>query len=664
LKRWWKETPWRFIQTNMRQIDMEDMDADRFVEDLKAFEATIVMVNAAGIIASYPTDLPYHFQSPCLHGDGLDKVIERCHEEGIRVIARTDFSKVRRPVYERHPEWAYRTAEGEIVDYNGDVHACVNGGYQQEYVFEIIDEMLKKLPFDGVFCNMGGFQVRDYSYRYYGVCHCESCKRKFREMFGLALPLKEDMNDPVYRKYKLFQRRCIADYEERFYRHVKALSPDIAVNGRDFVRMESNTEYGRPLPHWQYSASSNTRCIRGTGQEALPASNTTVDFIGFFYRHVAVSPALQELRMWQNLANLGGLDYYLIGRLDNHDDRSGYAGIQKVFRFHKQHEKELCGLRAWADALLIRSALWGDSSEERGWIRALTENHILFDELLLEKLEKADLSKYKAVILPDIKFLSEEQAAQLDRFAENGGVVVASGDTGLGDGQLQDRDTVCLRCMGVERVRAVRSDMVSAMLRIREEDKKDFPSFPQTDVIAFGDRFVFADISPKAQRYFGLIPPHPFGPPERCFYTQQTDIPGVTRFPYGKGYGVYLPWLAGTLFCREGYENTAGVMRDVLQSLAGLPSAAPALTPMVEVTAAGTEDRLVVQLVNNSGHFGTSYYPPIPVEGIEVVLPVGKEPRSAASLKAPGNASFQYKEGLLRLRIERLEEYEAAVVRF
>ncbi len=50
----------------------------------------------------------------------------------------------------------------------------------------------------------------------------------------------------------------------------------------------------------------------------MVSSNTSVDFIDFPYRHVAVSPHQQALRLAQSLANGGTLDYYLIGRLDNH----------------------------------------------------------------------------------------------------------------------------------------------------------------------------------------------------------------------------------------------------------------------------------------------------------------------------------------------------------
>jgi len=125
--------------------------------------------------------------------------------------------------------------------------------------------------------------------------------------------------------------------------------------------------------------------------------------------------------MWQNLANLGGLDFYLIGRLDNHEDRSGYAGIRKVFHFHKENERQIAGLKSKAEALLLRAEFFVDVNEERGWIRALTENHILFDEVRFAEAEEYSFDKYKAVILPNTLNLSPGLVRKLDAFAEKGG---------------------------------------------------------------------------------------------------------------------------------------------------------------------------------------------------------------------------------------------------
>ena len=116
-KHWWDGYPWRMIQTNLRQIDMEDMDAERFAQDLQDFGATVVTLNAAGIIASYDTKLDFHTKSDYLHGDSLQSIIDACHKRGIRVIARTDFSKIRYPLYERHRSHVYHPARGAFHPY-------------------------------------------------------------------------------------------------------------------------------------------------------------------------------------------------------------------------------------------------------------------------------------------------------------------------------------------------------------------------------------------------------------------------------------------------------------------------------------------------------------------------------------------------------------------
>jgi hypothetical protein len=641
---------------------MEGINAESFVGDLKSFDTTVLVLNTAGIIASYKTNLKFHFQSEHLHGDSLQKIVDVCHKAGIRVIARTDFSKVRRPVFEQHPEWAYRTVDGKIVDYNGDVHVCINSGYQQEYMFEIVKEAVSQVKVDGIFCNMAGFLVRDYSYNYYGICHCDSCKKLFRERFGLELPKAEDLNDPVYRKYKVFQRECVTRQDDRLYQYIKSINPDLAMNGYDIQRMESNTEYKRPLPHWQYSGSSNTRTIRGTGERELAISNATVDFIGIFYRHVAVSPAMQELRLWQNLANLGGLDYYLIGRLDNHEDRSGYAGIRKVFHFHKEHEDIFKELKSKAEALFLKADFFMDVNEERGWIRALTENHILFDEIRFSEAGKYSFNKYRAIILPNTMNLSAELAGKLDDFARNGGTVVCTGEAALRDDNFEALQKPMLECLGVERINYIRNDMVSGMLHLSGEDKKVFREFSGSEVLAFGAKFVFADLNPGAEKWMSLIPPHNFGPPERCYYTQITSIPGVSRNSFGKGYGVFIPWLPGDFFCEGGYENTLLFMRGVLFGLCGLTNTAPELSPQVEVTAGERPGLTVVQLVNTSGHFGTSFYKPLPVRDVRVSVPLSGEPASVKSLYKPENVSYSYQNGMLNLTVDTLEEYEGIVI--
>jgi hypothetical protein len=660
--KWRKGRPWRLIQTNLREIDMLDIDAEQYVKDMKDFKATISMINTSGIIASYPTELPFHFQSPFLKGASLQRIIEECHAADIKVFARTDFSKVRRPIYEAHPEWAYISPKGRIVDYNGDVHTCINGGYQQEYALKIIEETLKILDVDGIFFNMGGYQTRDYSGNYHGPCQCQNCRRRFDEMFGLPLPQKEVIEDPVYEKYMLFKKRTVQEHKEKVDKLIHKLRSDLLIDkafdlGYGFVRQESNTAVDRPLPNWQYSGSDNTKWVVSSYPNFV-SSNTTVDFIDFPYRHVAVSAYQQKLRLAQNLANGGALDYYLTGRLDNHQDRSGFEGIKEIFHYHAAHEDDYQELSPRSTIALINGAE-GNDYEFRGWYRFLVESHYLFDSLIADVAVDRPWDKYDAVILPDYQILSDALVEKLDDFAFSGGTVISTCLSGIGDAEFERRETFPLKCLGIERIQTVRSDMRSSYFKL--DSKKEFKRFPVTDLIYMDDEYVFAAYEPKVQQRLKLIPPHNYGPPERCYYETITDRPGFTVNAYGKGKGIYIPWKPGILYYRQGHTNTIDFIADLLENVAGLNPVGGNLSPMVEVTLMERADGSyqLLHLVNGSGHFGVTYFAPVTMKGLEVAVPYRGMPGSVSSLVTGNPCDFEAKDGTLTVRIENLELFEA-----
>ncbi|TDG00679.1 beta-galactosidase trimerization domain-containing protein [Paenibacillus piri] len=663
--KWWINRPWREIQTNLREIDMQDIDAEQFVAELQQFKANVVMINAAGIIASYPTKLPFHFQSPYLTGDSLADIIAACHKADIKVIARTDFSKVRRPIYEMHPEWAYVSPKGQIVDYNGDVHVCLNGDYQQRYAPEIIKEAITELDFDGIFFNMGGYQVKDYSYNYYGICHCDSCQSKFAAMFGAPLPKEENPNDSLFKKYMVFKQRTLKAYAEKMHQVILGVRPDIIIANNfelkeGFIRQESNTALDRPLPHWQYSASDNTKWAVSS-YPAMVSSNTTVDFPDYHHRHVAISPFQQKLRLAQNLANGGGLDYYLIGRLDNHEDKSGYEGIKQIFHYHAEHGNEYLNLESRSTVALLNGPS-ANQSEFRGWFRFLTENHYPFDTLMIQNALNLPWDKYKAIIVPDYQPLSDEFNARLDNYAQAGGTVISVCRSGFQNEAFEPRANVPLQCLGLDQVLSVREDNRSSYFKM--DHKEQFPRFPVTELVYLDGHYVFAGYNDRVRKYFRLIPPHMYGPPERCYYTQITDHPGFTVHPFGKGQGIYIPWKPGELFHRQGYTNTSDFAADLLEHAAGLKPLQGNVPPMVEVTwfEQKGRDASLLHLVNGTGHFGVTFYEPVTISDLEVKLPATAAPRSVRSLVTGKACPFAFDNGQLTVTLDKLGLFEAVKI--
>lgn len=648
MSHWWENYPWRMVQTNLRQIDMDHMDADRYAQCLSDFGATVVTLNAAGILASYETEHPCHRKSEYLTGDSLLQMVEACHKRGIRVIARTDFSKVHESLAAEHPDWLYRDTEGNVSNYNGFVQVCMNGEYQQKIMFEILQEALSTHPFDGLFCNMSGFLMMDYSGRIYPPCQCDNCKRLFREQYGMEVPKNHNFADPVYLKYNEFKGRCTAQHKHKLHALVQRINPELAMNGFEYQRSESNTDIGRPA--WPYSASSNSRIIKGVGS-TCPVDNASTDFLGFRYRDISVSSQMLKLRQWQNLANGGAVSLFVMGTLDNHRDVSGFAPTKEVFAFHKAHEELYTHMESAAKVVLLRSGnAQRPDPEANGWVRALTESHVPFDELVAGEL--SDLEKLAGkthLILGDIRGLGPKQAGIVDAFAELGGTVIATGATGIRG------KSAALSCLGVASVREVRRNLMSTMLMVGDQEKTQFPACQEAPYIAIGPELVVTEPTENTKGYLKLVEEHPFGPPELCYFAEVSDQPGILVHTHGKGKGIYVPFKLATLYFQEGYQNSLNLLQDILFSLGGIPRIAPELTPMAEVVLRKWEGKTVVQLINNSGIFANSYLNPLPIRDIKLCL---EGSFTQAQTLNGGNATITNNT----IHLDELREYEAIIL--
>ena len=639
---WWHNYPWRVIQPNFREIDTRDFDEERFLDSLKEFSCNAVMLNAAGLIASYPTELDDHVRSTYLEGFDLKHLVERCHDNGIKVIARTDFSKIPLSVYERHPDWAYRKPDGEPLIYNGYVQTCLSGGYQGGYMDEILKELFHQIPFDGIYCNMGtatGYIV-DYSMNRHGPCQCDACRKAFKGKYGMDIPAELSRTDKASMVYFRFQQELAGAQKKRITELLRQINPELAYCSVDYVRQEANSEYGRELPHWQYQAASNARAIRGMGLEADVAD---VDFMGFAYRHVAANPVLQELRLWQTLANFGGLDYYMMGRLYDNEDQSAFHCVQKVFHYAAEHEELCYGVTSAADVLLVRDSYVIPNAEERGWVRALTELHIIFDETLPGGLGKLDLGKYRTIVLPEKARLMPPVLEKLTAWVQQGGVL-------LGSGQLP-----ALECFGIKGDSKRNDQALGAMLRMENTERPLF---------MVGKTYWEREYEEDVVRFGQYCKPERFGPPELCYPTEEPMLyPAVTRRTYGSGFGVTIPWYPATNYYTDGFDNWLVFLKYVLTELCGCKQASQTLSPMVEITHGRKDQQEVIHFVNGSGHFGNSFFEPAVLTDQSISIPWGKKKPVCENLDEPGNVCWELSEGKLDITIPKLGAHACVVIK-
>lgn len=666
---WWKDRAWRTVQTNLREIDMADMNAEQYVRELQEFNANTVIINTGGIVASYESEIPFHTRNRFLTGDSLETVVRACKAADIRVVSRVDFSKVRTPLYEQHPEWAYVSPKGKIIDYHGLIHMCFNSDYQQKIALDILREIIRKVDPDGIFLNMGGYSVAlDYTLGYQGICQCENCRKRFRDMFGLELPKEDNPDDPTYQKYREFQRITLNEYYQNIKKLITEEKPELLFFHIDMLRGEIGTFFdGADKNNYMYKGSEILKLEKYSDPEMV-ASVTSVDFIDMWYRHAAVSPHEQELRLAQMLSNGGFADFYQVGRLDNHPDKSGYAALKKMFRYHLDHEEDYHANYSAADIALIspRETYWSKSElsfpgEYYGWYHLLTQQHYIFDCIKMNAVENVSLEKYKTIILPDVQDMSDAGAKKLDAFAAAGGTVIATGETSMWDERRKKRQAIGLACLGVENVGYVGHDYISAYFEIGDSKHK-FPRFADTDWIYLHDVYCYAEYKPGVKENMRLIPPHRHSPPEDAYPTNITSYPAFTVNEFGKGRGVYVPWKPGADHYHFGFPHMGNFMADLLENVLDMERVTGNLPEMVEVEHTVRRDGSVdyVHLINYTGCSLKSYFPPVPIHDLVLELPWKKDvPGTAYSMTGEKPVRFEFREGKMTLFIDELTLFEA-----
>ena len=626
--RWWMDEPVRLIQTNLRETDAA-LDPARLAQQVAEFPANTLLFGMGGIVAYYPTQVEFHYPSPYLPPgrDLFGELLKEAHGRGIRVIGRFDLSKTQKPVYDAHPEWFMRRANGEPVIYNGLYSTCINGGYYREQALKILSEALERYPVDALFFNMFGNQASDYSGNPIGPCHCQSCQARY----GRPLPSTPDA------AYREFLSRSAREVAARIGELIHTQRPGAAFltyipQHVDGIMSESNTSATRPLPLWPYSASDNVNRARNSEPSKM-AFNLCMSFVDFPWRFVTVPQAEIQIRLFQAMAHGAGPALNMHGTLDQ-EDRSALAAARAVFQWHARHQELYVGQQSAARVLLLGSR----QNSYRGFFRLLSEQHIPFavsDNLdWLESRPQA----FDLVIAPD------GAPAELGRWLGEGGRLLVAGV-----GQAPGLTKVVRRWSGVR-----------GYFRVR--DHSLFPSLKDTNLLLLDGEYV--ELEPNPKPLLTLIPPARFGPPEKVWTDKvETDKPGLLLAESGKGKLAYIPWDVGGLYYRLSSAGHRGLVTDLIDHL--LPQGRQLKTnahPLVEITAMrqAKHARTLLHFVNLSGHSETAYFEPIPMRDIRVEL--AGEFRSARSVRLGQNLNVTQQGRYTGFLLPQLEAYDVVVL--
>lgn len=661
---WYNHTPLRFVQTNLNEIDAR-MDIDLYVQSLVDISANFVIFNVGGIVANYPTKLLFHYKNPYLQGDLTGEVVKKLHEKGIKVIGRFDFSKINESLAAKKPEWLYIGTDGNSVNYYGQVHTCVNGGYQQEYGFEILKEAITTYPLDAIFFNMGGYQTSDYSQVEHGICQCESCKKRFLDFSGFSIPVKPVVDDPVFRKYREFQKSTSENLFQRIKTFTKSLNPNLVLVHEvgEMIRSESGTGY-TSARDWNYHATENVKRVLGSYKNKTP--NDSYNYLmGMDFRHTATSPNIGRIYMAEQMLNGASPGIYIMGRLENQYDRVFLPTLKELFGFHKTNEKLFTNLQSLSKIGLIM----GSTQEYRGIMKLLIEEHIMFDLIKPSVVGSADaphkLQDYDALILSNIVDMDNNFILLIDNYVKNGGKLLVTGFPGINDGAGTPINKIRLQSLGVMPDYEVFAKAQSTYLKVNVNDKSALGQheFEDFDLIMMYSEFLKCKTRGNAESYLRLVPHTRQGPPEKVYFTDSdiTDFPGIVANSFGEGRAVFIPWLIGSQYSWKGNNGQRALFVAALENLLHIES--PLVTdasPLIEMTHLGNRDGVFewIGMINHSGQIGDVFREPVPIYSIAIRFKPVKPINEIKLMRSGEELKFNQKDGWVECVVPKVGDFE------
>lgn len=379
--------------------------------------------------------------------DWFGEVVDACRRRGISVVAY--FSVIYdNQAYQAHPDWRILPVDGIVGPPGRYGTVCLNSPYR-DYARAAIQELLRTHPVAGVFFDMTFWPT---------VCYCPHCLLRYREETAAEPPTVVDWHDPSWRRWQATRERWLEEFGVSLTAAVREIGPDLTVNHQlstvfldwryavpfrlaaacDYV---GGDFYGGPRQH-------SLACkVFGSLSRSRPFEYHTSLTVGLG-DHVTVKPAAQlRAEAWVASAHGAALltidaigpDGTLNGDLyrslaDLHAERAGleeYLGgdvcgdVALYYDDHSRYDPEDSGPLATG-----RSGEMPHLAAVSGAARVLQQAHITFGVVTGETL--AQLSRYRALWLPDLFELTAGEAEAVAEFVDGGGRLVVTGRSGVG----------------------------------------------------------------------------------------------------------------------------------------------------------------------------------------------------------------------------------------
>ena len=237
--------PMRIPSLLLSENDPQVIDLDWWADLYRRTHVDGLLLSAGGYVAYYPTKIPFHYTSKFLSqgSDLFGALVEKFKGLGAKYIfARTDPHAVHQDARDAHPEWIAEDYLGNKRQHwsaPGAWITCPLGPYNFEFMTEVNREIISTYAVDFIFSNRWAGQGS-------GICYCDHCRRTFFDARHQTMPLREDLDDPIYLTYLEWREERLFELIDHWNHRLQSIKPGAwflpnsgggASSGLDMVRL-------------------------------------------------------------------------------------------------------------------------------------------------------------------------------------------------------------------------------------------------------------------------------------------------------------------------------------------------------------------------------------------------------------------------------------------
>jgi hypothetical protein len=573
------QTPWyqsmhRCGQINFNERDPEILHIQEWLDYWSTLKLDALLLNAGGIMAFYPTRIPYHHKSAYLGArDLFGDFAKATKARGIRIVARLDCNYAYEDAYNAHPEWFERKSNGDPVKHNESpwlYKTCMFSPYFTEQMPAIIREINSLYDVDAFFTNGWPSTGRP------PACFCEHCR---------------DLGDPKSPKYYRAHLDRVLEIWRLWDSTAKQKKWDSVYVGNlgGGIRAVTDLTKIAEVAGWfnadHQGRTGNTPiwdCAQqGRVAQSVMKGKTITNVTGAYanshplWRHTSKSP--QEATMWMAQTTASGMVpwYHWLGGAPE-DLRWRETG-RKFFQWIAANEKHFANRESVANLGVVFSERMNgfynppggtDPTEfMQGLYYALLEGRFLFDFVHEQDLSAATLKKYSALLLPNVATLSDSQCTQLREYVQAGGSLLATFETSRYDEWGLRRARLGLAgVFGIQATGDVEGPNGNSYYARIENPHEILRGFENTRMLPGAEYRL--PVKADGKLVLSVVPPYPAFPPEMVYTkTPRTDEPAVVLREQGASRLAWFPGDVDRSFWRSNNGDLSLVLRNTIRWL-------------------------------------------------------------------------------------------------